>query len=93
MFVVQTIPQLEEAVRENAREVMIIGPLSHKVLEVETQSAVSATRDSTTNILIKLSENYRVSALHDSYKKVTAVVLVCETIPAQVSLTAGHPGR
>ena len=36
MFVVRTIPQLEEALRHNAREVMVVGKLAPEILEKST---------------------------------------------------------
>ena len=77
MFVVRTIPQLEEAIRARAREVLVIGKLAPELLELAAQP----TENSDSNLpakqrfhLAKLFEKFHVSAVYDhTAKEVVAV--------------------
>ena len=44
MFVVRTIPQLEEAIRARAREVFVIGKLAPELLEIAAQPTENIKR-------------------------------------------------
>jgi len=75
MFVVRTIPQLEEAIRENAREVMIVGKLAPEMLERKDLSIASDDLDFSADFsFTRLFENFNILAVHDSSQRVIATV-------------------
>ena len=75
MFVVNTIPQLEESIRESAREVMIVGKLAPEMLKISDSSSASSHSDFPTEFsFTQLFENFDILAVHDSSKNVIATV-------------------
>ena len=79
MFVVNTIPQLEEAIRESAREVMIVGKLAPEMLKISDSSSASSHASSHSDFPTEFSfthlfENFDILAVHDSGKNVIATV-------------------
>ena len=77
MFVVSTVPQLEEAIRERAREVMVIGRLAPKMLEIVNQPSSDGEHDNDSNydfFLNRLVDNFKVCAIQDNAEKVMAVI-------------------
>jgi len=75
VFVVRTMPQLEEAVRENAREVMVVGRLAPAMLEMKDLSSASGKREFTIDFsFANLFEKYNISAIRDSSENVIAVL-------------------
>ena len=75
MFVVNTIPQLQEALREGAREVMVIGSLAPEILEFTEPYSVSVNCDLPTDFsFTSLFEKFSIQAVHDRSQKVVATV-------------------
>jgi len=78
MFVVKTIPQLEEAIRARAREVLVIGKLAPEMLEFAAQAVEngngSIIADRQQFYIGKLMEQFNVSAVHDRTGKLDAAL-------------------
>ena len=75
MFVVRTIPQQEEAIRESAHEVLVVGKLAPKMLKIKDPSSKNASRDFPERFSLNaLFEKYNIYAVHDSGKNVIATV-------------------
>ena len=77
MFVVSTVPQLEEAIRERVREVMVIGKLAPKLLEIVNQPSSGGEHDNAANydfILNRLVDHFKICAIQDNAEKVLAVI-------------------
>lgn len=79
MFIVSTVPQLEEAIRERVREVIVIGKLAPKMLEIVNQPSSDGEQDSAANydfFLNRLVDNFAVCAVQDNPEKV--LVVICQ---------------
>ena len=77
MFVVQTIPQLEEAIRARAREVLVIGRLAPEMLDIATQPVENGNSNIPANqqiCITRLIEQFNVSAVHDRTGKLDAAL-------------------
>ena len=76
MFVVSTIPQLEEAIRARAREVMVVGVLAPKLLKMmELPAAIGSREFSAGCSFADLNKDFSFLAVYDSSQNVTAAVL------------------
>ena len=76
MFVISTIPQLEEALRSSAREVMVVGESVPKLHGMMEDSASIIGRDfSKDRSFLNLLENFSTLAVYDNSQNVIAIVL------------------
>jgi len=78
MFVVTSVPQLEEAVRERAREVMVVGKLAPKMLKVASGDAAGENGNLGDQdfFLNRLIDNFKVCAIQD--KKENLIAVICQ---------------
>ena len=75
MFVVKTISQLKEAIRENAREVMVVGKLAPEMLERKDLSFAGDDHEFTADVsFTNLFDNFNILAVYDSSQNVRATV-------------------
>jgi len=75
MYVVRTISQLKEAVRERAREVMVVGLLAPQMLALSSGAVRNDNCELSANIsLANLFNNFNVLEVHDSSENVIAAV-------------------
>ena len=75
MYVVRTISQLKEAVRERAREVMVVGLLAPQMLALSSGAMGNDNYELSANIsLANLFNNFNVLEVHDSSENVIAAV-------------------
>jgi len=75
MFVVRTITQLKEALRENAREVMVVGKLAPEMLEITDLSSEKADSSFPADFpFTQLFERFNILAVHDGSKNIIATV-------------------
>lgn len=75
MFMVHTVSQLEDAVRDSAREVMVIGKLAPKMLEMTNQVTENRNKDTLPDPRYsKLCENFNVSVIRDNSENVILVL-------------------
>lgn len=75
MFVVRTISQLKEAIRESAREVMVVGMLAPRMQEIATGFTENSSGDVSADFsFTNLFNNFNILEVHDSSQKVIATV-------------------
>ena len=81
MFVVSTVQQLEDAIRESVREVLVVGKLAPKVLEKLVTPLVKSERENvavTDFFLDKLVNKFKYCVIQDN--KDNAVAIVCQRL-------------
>lgn len=75
MYVVKTSSQLLEAVRESAREIMVVGRLAPKILELSRPSDARSFREVPKEVsFVNQLKNFNIHAVYDSSQNLIATV-------------------
>jgi len=75
VFIVRTIPELQEAVGYSSREVMVVGALAPKIVEKRDGHALgNVGRVSSEESLTSLLADFTIHTVRDSSEKVIAAV-------------------
>ena len=75
MYVVRTVSQLEEALRESAREVMVVGALAPKIVEIKDSADEKHKREFAAQFYFtNVFDKFNLLAVRDNGKNVIAAV-------------------
>ena len=94
MFVVGTIPQMEEALRSRAREVMVVGLLAPQLFKVLEAPRSNNNGDLPINAFhVNLLKKFNYLAVYDSSQNVIATVLQLKNEHRQQWSDVRYPNR